>query len=238
MKALLLGFAVLVGCASSAAGARSGTLLTLRAIHDLTNAEASKRPAVAFEATVTYRRDGESTLFVQDAGVAIYVWADQSMKMASGDRVLIKGKAQESFRPIVIADSVSVVGHGPLPRPVPADFEDLIRARFDCMRVSVRAPVQSADQVISAERITSHLQLRADGGLIDVFIDGNDKSLLTGLLDAEVEVTGVASGKFDGKMQHIGVQLALPSFAFLKGSETPRRQPLVLAVHFNGRDSK
>ena len=48
-------------------------LTSLRAIHALTNAQASHQLPVSFEATVTYYRGYERTLFVQDGDVAIYV---------------------------------------------------------------------------------------------------------------------------------------------------------------------
>ena len=45
---------------------RKQPLTSLRAIHALSNAQASHQLPVSFEATVTYYRDYERTLFVQD----------------------------------------------------------------------------------------------------------------------------------------------------------------------------
>ena len=192
--------------------AGNAPLTTLRAVHALSNAEASHKPPVAFEATVTYRRENETTLFVEDAGEGIYVWANAEIKLIPGDRVLVRGKAQDSFRPIVIADGVTLLHHGELPTPVAATFDELIHGQCDSMLVTIRATVLSADMVSGGDA----MEVLADGGLIDVYIDSRDSSALKGLLDAEVEATGVASARFDGKMQQTGVALAVPSPADIK----------------------
>jgi diguanylate cyclase (GGDEF)-like protein len=212
MKRLILAIAVILATGSAAWAVGPAPLTTLRAIHALSNAEASHKPPVAFEATVTYRRENETTLFVEDAGEGIYVWANAEIKLTAGDRVLVRGKAQDSFRPIVIADGVTLLHHGDLPTPVSATFDELLHGQRDSMLVTVRASVLSADMVGDGDA----LELLADGGLIDVYIDSRDSSVLKGLLDAKVEVTGVASARFDGKMQQTGVALAVPSPAGIK----------------------
>ena len=50
-----------------------------------------------------------------------------------------------------------------------------------------------------------------DGGHIEVNLDSDDENAIKDLLDAEVEVTGVAAGKFDDKMQQTGVVLYVSS---------------------------
>ena len=78
MKRLILTITVFFAYASAAWAAAPATLTTVQAIRALTNAEAAKHPPVAFEATVTYRRAGETTLFVQDGDSAIYVGSSRS----------------------------------------------------------------------------------------------------------------------------------------------------------------
>jgi diguanylate cyclase (GGDEF)-like protein len=216
MKRLHPTFAILFACASIACAATPATLTTLSAIHALTNTEAAKHPPVAFQATVTYRRENETTLFVQDGNSAIYVTAKPQFHMKPGDRVLIKGIALESFRPIVVADSVTVLGHGVLPNPLPVTFEELLRVQHDCMRVVMRAQVRSADVVLSASRPTTYLVLLTDGSLMRAFVNSSDEKLINQLIDAQVEVIGVAGITFDGKTQRVGVGLSIPSLADIK----------------------
>ena len=71
--------------------AQTNTLTTLAAIHALTNAQAEANIPVEFEATVTYYRDYERTLFVQDGDAAIFVLATTGLKLMPGDRVRVRG---------------------------------------------------------------------------------------------------------------------------------------------------
>jgi diguanylate cyclase (GGDEF)-like protein len=227
MKSLIALFAIVLGWTAAAAPA---TLTTLHAVHSLSHAEAAKGLPAAFEATVTYRRAHETTLFVQDAGEGIYVWANADIQLSPGDRVLVRGKAADSFRPTVTADSVTLLHHGALPEAIPATFDELIHGQRDCVLVTVRAVVQSADLGVSADRNDSHLILLAGGGALDTYLNSDDPSVLNGLLDAEVEVTGVAGAKFDGKMQQTGVGLAVPSIANVKILKRAAASPWSLPV--------
>src|SRR5580658_4761882 len=145
MKKLIATFAVVLGWASAVLAAAPATLTTLRAIQALTNAEASQGLPVAFEGTVTYYDKNGINLFVQEGNLAIYVQTAPGANLAPGDGVLVRGKTHSDFRPDVISSDVTLIHHGALPKPIPADFEQLIRAERDCMRVRVRAKVRSAN---------------------------------------------------------------------------------------------
>jgi len=226
----VVAFAAALGCASTAWGAPSATLTTLHAIHALNHDGAAKQPHVAFEATVTYRRSDETTLFVQDGDEGIYVWTQATIDVAPGDRVKIEGNAADSYRPFVIAESVSVLHHGNVPAPVPATYDEMVGSAFDSLRVSVRARVHSADLVWTADRPETHAQLFTDGGLVNAYINNTDPETLIGLLDAEVEVTGVSSAFFDTKKQKAGVALAVSSIADLKIIHRAQTVPSALPV--------
>jgi diguanylate cyclase (GGDEF)-like protein len=221
--------ALFLGWASFAAKADTGSITTLAAIHTLTNDQASQHQPVKFEATLTYHRGYERTLFVQDGDSAIYVQIPKNIKLALGDRILVQGTMHESFRPFVMASDIKVVGHGELPKVIPAAFDDLIHARYDCRLVTVRAMVRSADVLNHLSR-NSTMQMLADGGNIDATVDTDQEDALKALLDAEVEVTGVASGKFDGKMQQTGVLLHITSMDYVKLIKRAETSPWSLPV--------
>lgn len=193
--------------ATSVRGATAAPLTSLRAIHALSNAQASHQLPVSFEATVTYYRPYERTMFVQDGDLAIYVQPKDAVHVSPGDRVLIKGTTHESFRPYVSPSSITVVGHDGMPAAAPATFDQLIHGEFDCRLVTVRASVRSVDVVQSSDQPSVSIKLRSDGGPIEGIIDGDSIDGLRNLLDAEVEFTGAASGRFDGKMQVTGIRL-------------------------------
>ena len=209
-------WAAILGCAMAAMAGAQAPLTSLRAFHSLTNDEAAKALPVQFEATATYYATGDIDLFVQDGNLATYVEAPRNLVIASGDRVLVHGKTRASFRPDVVADTVAVLRHGSLPAPVPATYEQLIRSEFDCRRVTVHARVRSANVVQYGKIKSNFIELLLPGGYVDAMITGGLDSGLRDLLDAEVEVTGVVSGKFDSKNQLTGIVLEVPGLSGLK----------------------
>jgi diguanylate cyclase (GGDEF)-like protein len=205
-----------IAFASVAWGANPAPLTTLHAVHTLSKSAARGGLLVAFEATVTYYNPSDVDLFVQEDGEAIYVETKPNQDFAPGDRVLVRGKTRDSFNPDVLSQSVTVLRHGIAPPPVPADFSQMIRAQRDCMRVSVRATVRSANTVNWANMHGTYLKLLMEGGAIDATVVETDATKLKDLLDADVEVTGVVSGKFDSKMQLIGILIEVPSLGDVK----------------------
>jgi len=191
-------------------------LTTLHAVRTLTLADAQRGIPVAFEATVTYYNPIDVDLFVQDGDDAIYVEAKISETLLPGDRVLVHGKTRASFTPDIVADSITVLHHGRLPQPESADFQQLIRAERDCKLVTVHATIRSADTVVFSTSHEVYLRLLMDGGTIDATVIGADPQGVKDLLDADVDVTGAVSGKFDSKMQLIGVVLEVPTLADVK----------------------
>jgi diguanylate cyclase (GGDEF)-like protein len=205
-------------CALPATAQVQAPVSSIGAISNLTNAQAGQRPPADFEATVTYIRAAERTLFVEENGAAIYVNASPDLKLVPGDRVRVRGTVHPSFRPYVDSREVTLLGHGALPKPEPATFEEMIRAEKDCRLVTVKATIRSADIAPSmhASVPSTFLQMLVDGGQVDATVDSADADALSGLLDSDVEITGVASGEFDNKMQQTGVLLHVQQLADVK----------------------
>ena len=230
MKRLIPIFAIILGWASAAFSAAPTPLGSLREIHALTNDQAGQLLPVAFEATVTYYRSYEKTLFVQDGDYAIYVQPTTTLKLVPGDRILIRGTTQPSFRPFVKSSDVTLLSHGAPPTPVQATFDQLIRAQLDCRLVTVRGVVQSADLELSSMMTNTALRILTSGGYVDATIDSTNPSALADMLDAEVEITGAASGRFDGKMQQTGVLIHASTFADIKLIQPAAASPWSLPV--------
>src|SRR3954470_5914737 len=229
MKRLILVLAMVGGWGAGSLPAQMNPLTTLAAIHALNNAQAQAHNPVEFEATVTYYRDYERTLFVQDGDAAIFVQANTGLKLMPGDRVLVRGHVEPSFRPIVVSNRIQRLGHGSMPTPVIASYDDLIQARYDCRLVTVRAEVRFAD-VANYSLRNSRLQLLVDGAEVEATLDDNHGEALKNMLDAEVEITAVASGRFDGKMQQTGVMLHISSLENIRVLKRAQMSPWMLPV--------
>jgi diguanylate cyclase (GGDEF)-like protein len=223
MNRLMTGFVLLFGCVTLAAAQTPSKLTTLHAVHALTNAEAGKHIPAVFEATVTYfDGSGLNSLFVQEGSDAIWVRAIAGINLTPGDRILVKGITRPSFHPVVDSSEIKILGHGSPPVAAPATFDQLIHAQFDGQLVVVRATVRSAYLIYRKTGRFTYLHLLVDGNSIDATVKNDDESLLKNLLDAEVELTGVAAGRFDGKMQMTGVLIhasSMSDIAILKPAD-------------------
>jgi len=224
--------AAFLGFASVAWATAPAPLTTLRAIEALTPDEARQTPSVAFEATVTYSRGYENLLFVQDGDDAVFVRPPTTATLAPGDRILVRGTMQVSFRPLVVGYTITVLHHGDPPKPVPATFDELIRAQYDSRMVTVHAVVRAADLVVSSAATvpSARLQLVSEGGHFEANLDSADANILKDILDAEVQITGVAAGKFDNKMQQTGVLLYVSSLEEIKVLKRASVSPWSLPV--------
>jgi diguanylate cyclase (GGDEF)-like protein len=232
MKRLLLTFVILFVCASLGWAAAPAPLTTLRAVTALSNAEASQHPTVSFQATVTYFRLYQNELFIQDGDAAIFVLITTDLKLAPGDRILVRGTMHESFRPYVESNDITLLSHGALPKPAQVNFDQMIRAETDCKLVTARAVIRSANIGPSSISLipAMYLQMLVDGSQVDANVNSNDENALKDLLDAEVEVTGVVSGHFDNKMQQTGVLFHVQSLAGVKILKRANVDPWSIAV--------
>jgi diguanylate cyclase (GGDEF)-like protein len=209
-----------------------GEITSLQALHEIDNAKASRALPTSFDATVIYSRGYHRLLFVQDDDFAIFVFAPNTRQYRPGDRVHVVGQTASSFRPIVAATSITLMGQGKTPQPVPARFRELIQGRLDARFVSVRAKVRAADIVTNraAPSLKSgRLQLTMEGGSLEAYVDSEDKTALSALLDSEVQIKGVAAGKFDDKMEQTGIILYVSNLSDIRVLKQSGRDPWSLA---------
>jgi len=218
IRRFVLPAAVLLATVPGVSAATSAPPISLHGAATISNDEAVNHLPVSFQATVTYYRSYDKDLFVQDGNDAIYVHATTSLNLVPGDRILVQGTMHESFRPYVVTKDITVVGHGPLPKPAEPTFDQMIRAEEDCKLVTVHAVIRSADLVpdIRSKKPAIYLRMLVEGGMVDANVDSDNESALKGLLDAEVQVTGAISGHFDNKMQMTGILLHVQSMDGVK----------------------
>ena len=230
MKKFVPVFTFILASACAFCASPPGTLTSLHAIRSLTSEEAGKGLPVAFEATVTYYDYHDNDMFVQDGNEAIYVETKTNARFVPGNRVLVRGRTRNSFGTDVLDDSTTLLYHGMPPKPVSVGYAQLVGAKLDCMRVTVRASIRSADTVSYGNVLHTYMKLLIDGGIIDASALGSDPGKLKGLLDAEVEVTGAVSGMYDSKMQLIGILLEVPSMADVKILRHAKTSPYLLPI--------
>lgn len=209
-----------------------GASTTIQAIRSLSRSEIDRGLPVVIEATVTYSRPEVRNLFVQDRDQAIFIETTSTQKLSPGDRVRISGTTRWDYNANVVSNDITVIGHSALPKPLQANFEQLIRGQFDTKLVRVRGSVHAADmnEPIGDEIAIATLKVLTDGGFIDAEVSEADPLALKHLLDAEVEVMGVDGGRFDGKRQLTGIVLRVNSLADVKAIKLAAVNPWSLPV--------
>ncbi len=196
-------------------------VVTIQDLRTLSKAEVDLGLPVEIEATVTFYRPQVQDLFVQNGDQGVFIETKTTQKLVPGDVVRIKGTTHWGYRANVVSNDITVISHHTLPDPVPATFEQLIKGQADSVLVTVQGVVHSADMSLDSDINcpTAALKILTDGGYIWAEVQGADAASLSKLLDAEVEITGVDGGKFDGKMQLTGVALrvnGMPNVKIIK----------------------
>lgn len=230
MKKQLLVCSTILAMASAALAAAPSTLTSLDAVRALRNEQAALQQPVSFQATVTYYRPYENALFVQDGDNAIYVEALKPLSIKPGDRILIKGTMLPSYNPIVVSGDITLLRHGQLPAPLAVTYDQILQGSLDCRLIAIRAVVRSADLVLSSGHKAGNLQLISSGGDYSSTVDIADEKALNSLLGAEVEAIGVVSGRFDGKMERVGITIHISSLADIKVLQPAVTSPWALPV--------
>jgi len=230
MRRTATALAMILGSGLAAYAVQPGTLTTVHAIHALSKADAAKGLPVDFQGTVTYYNRVDLDLFVQDGNEAVYVQTTPEQDLSPGDWVRVRGVTRGSFRPDILPTSIERLHPGTLPKPVEAGYAQLVNAQLDAMRVTVHGTVRSADAVIYDNLPAVDLKLLMDGGYIDATVIRGDGADLRDWLDADVEITGIAAGRFDNKDQLTGIVLEVLSLNDIKILKLAPNRPDSLPV--------
>jgi diguanylate cyclase (GGDEF)-like protein len=210
----LPALAVLLACGRPFCASEEPVAATLRAVTTM-NSSSCQRPLVSFEGIVTHARPSPNDFFVQQDGAGLFVENPTRTQVAAGDRVRVEGSVNCDLHPSIHASRIVGLGRTALPAPIPATFSQLIEGRYDAVLVKLRGSVRSADPSSGPDpaRHGAIIRMMADGGPVDVVVHNNDGNTLETLLDADVEVTGIAEARQDGKQQRTGVVLYAGSLA-------------------------
>jgi diguanylate cyclase (GGDEF)-like protein len=204
--------------------ARAQTVLTKAGqIHDL-DSDFDSGTRVHLTATVTYYNAAEGILFVQDATGGVYVNTSKPYPIHIGDMVMIDGAPSASYRTEIARDpEIQVVDRGAnLPAPQ-LTYRDLVTGRGDCKLATIRGKVKAADleQHAGVSDTAIHLDLNMADGEVQVYLQPTPNFRPESLLDATVEIVGVAGGAFDAKGQLTGIIVYAPTANSIKVLEKP-----------------
>jgi hypothetical protein len=198
--------------APAAAPAAREPVRSIAAILALSPAEVDAKPEAVVRGVVTSARspalviqDGESPIFVAGFG-RVEAEDGSAPTMQQGMIVEIEGTVVAAgYAPAISGRRTRVVGRGPVPPPVPADLSRLARGGDEGRWVTVQGVVHGF-----GERTAGHLEaipmlmLDAGGWPLSISVHAGDRQFEPeGLVDAEVQVTGLASGMRNSRGQTV-----------------------------------
>lgn len=195
-------------------------------MRSLSAEQAKEGRAVYLRATVGFI-ESPGTVFVQDSTAGTFLRSKKlPVEIKEGDVVEVTGRTFPGlFVPGIELDGLRVVGHGDPPEPQVASYDDLASARFHYQRVKIEGIVRS---IAAKDENRTVLRLAMGSRVLEVRVDGLPAEE-DSLVDARVQVTGLAAGTINDRRQmvqpyvRVGSWLAIET---LQPARTPDEVPL------------
>jgi len=226
------GELVLSNAVDTASAANSSPSLpvqeTAGAIHRLTAREAARRYPVKLRAVVTYADAFNGNLFVQDGTDGIFVSLDdpQSDVLRLRDWVEITGETTPGdFAPSVTRAHFRILGQAPLPPPDRNEPEALFQGQRDSRWIELPGVIQS---VKSGSREAVAQVLCGTHRLQARILSPADE--LAPLVDAEVNLRGVAGALFNDRRQLLGIVIYVPGRDYIQVTHAASGNPFDLPL--------
>ena len=196
-----------------------GQLRTALEIRSLSASEVENGRAVDITGTVIFS-DPPATVFLQDDTAGAFFRLEGKEPPEPGDVLRVRGETFTGlFVPGIENARVEKIGHTGLPEPVSVSYDDLLSGRFHYQFVKVKGIVRS---VSPEEEGASVVRLATGSRIIEVRVEKplpNSKALV----DAAVEVAGLAAGRINDRRQLIDPYLRCSDWAAIT-IERPGRE--------------
>jgi signal transduction histidine kinase/CheY-like chemotaxis protein len=189
-------------------------LRTVRDIRQLSLGELSCGYAAQLEGVVTYSDPSVGDTFIQDKTGGIFVFSPPGAKLdlRVGQFVRLRGLTSPGrFAPAIVEPRVQVLGHRPLPAPLPLDMEQLLTGADDSRWVEAEGTVRQAS--IEA----GHLRLTVIWGpfRFPATVAGAAR-IPPWLLNSRIRFRAVCDGITNFQHQLLGIQFSVPDLSFIE----------------------
>lgn len=185
-------------------------LNAVAAVRSLSVAQAALQTRVRLRAVVTFFDEPLYSRFIQDDTAGIYLQASTNTPpLLSGQVVEIEGRASpEEYSPVILPETVRVVGTSALPAPKLATYEQLASGSDDSQFVEITGIVRSV-QFQEASHFYV-VEIAAGSGRLSVYSRRLPVKRAEEMLDSFVRVRGVCSAKFNHQRQLFAIRLMVP----------------------------
>jgi len=211
------GHRVLTNCAPAGPLTSQGapvTLTSVKQVHSLPVEMAGRAFPVNFDAVVTYSDEPSRNLFLQDDTDGIYanMWAVNTPLPNAGQRVHVTGfSGPGDIAPVIAQPHLETLGPGVMPKPFAGGMEQMLAGEPESRWVQATGVVRS----LSFDR--DHEVLLVGWGIhrFRVRVARVPAALPESWVGSRIHLEGVCGARFNSKRQLLGVQIFVPSPAFL-----------------------
>lgn len=184
-------------------------LRTAAQVRNLTPQQAGARLPVHLKGVVTFYNAALNCHFIQDATAGIYLPNTNLPVLSPGQLVEVEGYTDPGeYAPVVVPNSVKVVGEGNLPAAEPVSVEDLVSGREDSQFVEVSGIVRSVKYEATTKQYL--IDLVMGGERFTAYASQLPVTNTEELVDSTVKVRGVCVTVFNRQRQFFGVRLLAP----------------------------
>jgi signal transduction histidine kinase len=200
-------------------------------VRKLSPKEASRAYPVHITGVVTFSDQSSYLHFVQDETAGIYLdpsTMSNAPVLRSGQKIEVTGfSGPGDYAPIILAQSIRLLGESVLPAPENVTFRKLMTGNFDSQWVELKGVVRNQ----WVETNLTRLALFSGDGVIKALVWVDPKEMETpSLIDAAVAIRGVCTTVFDDHRRLQGVALQVPGWQHVEVKEAPRQDPFELPV--------
>ena len=215
----------------------SHELTTVREVRALTPDQAGEARPVRLKGVVTVLSGWKSSFFFQDATSGISVnRLNDAPPLQPGQEVELRGVTGAGmFAPVVIEQSVKILGPGKMPRARLFSSAELAGGKQDSQWLAIRGIVRSAVVKPAWGRSVLFLEVDSGGGtLITVRVHDFSQAGLNRLPGAIVIVQGVCGTVFNDKRQFVGLRLFVSNLDQVKIEKPAPDDPFVIPLRSLG----
>lgn len=185
---------------------------SVAAIRALPAEQTEKKIPVRLHGVLTFLDEQLYSRFLQDETAGIYLKFPLNVApppLQAGQVVDVTGYTSAGeYAPVVVVDSVKVVGESMLPAAKPMTYEQLASGGEDSQFVQIQGIVRSLRKSEAAPYF--EIEIATGGGQLLVFAKDLPVSNPDDLVDSKVRVRGVCSTKFNRKRQLFATRLMVP----------------------------
>ncbi|HEY2081259.1 MAG TPA: ATP-binding protein [Verrucomicrobiae bacterium] len=214
--------------------ARSQTneLRTVAAIRGLTAEQTQQKLPVRLRGVVTFFDESLFSRFIQDETAGIYLQFPANVgppQLVPGQVVEVTGTGSPGeYAPVVVVDTVKVVGEMPLPKAKPVTYQQLASGVDDSQFVEISGIVRSVRPLENS--LYHQIEITTGGGRLLIFAKELPVQRAEELLDSTVRVRGVCSTQFNHQRQLFAIRLMVPRPDDLQIEIPATRDPFAIAA--------